>query len=280
MRLVNFIITSKNKSIRSGLSSVLCSHHDPFDRYWWSRAITVSPGYLSRCLPTRNVYGAFANKVTGRKTYERRTRTSWSRFVSLIWYVGSYAKWLSTFHSWCRYHLEDADSFADVLNLLCRAGYPDSSPELHQEFVRVYGRTRLPHGRPSKKRRFHSLHSICQNGSGGMLLCLPSRTQKERNDRYVAVWKHMILSETQVKVNVRIYFCFCPLDLYVFCLPSDLLRKSSAVVIEQAHWLGGKPVSLVMESENHVQFWNYILICSWVILMCSSYSFYPIQATE
>ena len=45
----------------------------------------------------------------------------------------------------------------------------------------------------------------------------------------------MLLSETQVKVNVRIYFCFCPLDLFIFCLPSDLLRRSSAVVIEQAH---------------------------------------------
>ena len=47
----------------------------------------------------------------------------------------------------------------------------------------------------------------------------------------------MLLSETQVKVNVRIYFCFFPLDLYVFCLPSDLLRRSSAVVIEQAQCL-------------------------------------------
>ena len=47
----------------------------------------------------------------------------------------------------------------------------------------------------------------------------------------------MLLSETKVKVNGRIYFCFCPLDLYIFCLPSDLLRRSSAVVIEQAQYL-------------------------------------------
>ena len=52
----------------------------------------------------------------------------------------------------------------------------------------------------------------------------------------------MLLSETQVKVNGRIYFCFCPLDLYVFCLPSDLLRRSSAVVIEQAHCIVRPPL--------------------------------------
>ena len=100
--------------------------------------------------------------------------------------------------------------------------------------VSYIGRTPLPHGRPSKKRRFYSLHSICQNGPDGMLLCLPSR--KEWNDRWVAVWKHMLLSETKVKVNGRIYVCFCPLDLYVFCLPSDLLSRSSAVAIDQAQW--------------------------------------------
>ena len=81
-------------------------------------------------------------------------------------------------------------------------------------------------------RRFHSLHSICQNAS------LSSVSIAEGEEwPMVAVWKHMLLSETQVKVNGRIYFCFCPLDLYVFCLPSDLPRRSSAAVIEQAHLL-------------------------------------------
>ena len=34
--------------------------------------------------------------------------------------------------------------------------------------IHSIGRTRLPHGRPSKKRRFYSLHSICQNGPDGI----------------------------------------------------------------------------------------------------------------
>ena len=41
----------------------------------------------------------------------------------------------SRFHGRSRRHHEDADSFADAITELCRVGYPQSSQELHQEFI-------------------------------------------------------------------------------------------------------------------------------------------------
>ena len=41
----------------------------------------------------------------------------------------------SRFHGRSRHHHEDADSFADAITELCRVGYPQSSPELHQELI-------------------------------------------------------------------------------------------------------------------------------------------------
>ena len=41
----------------------------------------------------------------------------------------------SRFHGRSRRHHEDADSFADAITELCRVGYPQSSPELRQEFI-------------------------------------------------------------------------------------------------------------------------------------------------
>ena len=53
----------------------------------------------------------------------------------------------------------------------------------------------------------------------------------------------MLLSETQVKVNVRIYTSAFVHSISTSdkssALPSDLLRRSSAVVIEQAHCYKG-----------------------------------------
>ena len=41
----------------------------------------------------------------------------------------------SRFHGRSRRHHEDADAFADVLAELCRVGYPQSPPELRQEWI-------------------------------------------------------------------------------------------------------------------------------------------------
>ena len=41
----------------------------------------------------------------------------------------------SRFHGRSRRHHEDADSFADAITELCCVGYPQSSPELHQELI-------------------------------------------------------------------------------------------------------------------------------------------------
>ena len=41
----------------------------------------------------------------------------------------------SRFHGRSRRHLEDADSFADAITEQCHVGYPQSSPELHQELI-------------------------------------------------------------------------------------------------------------------------------------------------
>ena len=41
----------------------------------------------------------------------------------------------SRFHGRSRLHHEDADSFADAITVLCRVGYPQSSPELRQELI-------------------------------------------------------------------------------------------------------------------------------------------------
>ena len=41
----------------------------------------------------------------------------------------------SRFHGRTRSHHEDADTFADSITELCRLGYPQSSPELHQELI-------------------------------------------------------------------------------------------------------------------------------------------------
>ena len=39
------------------------------------------------------------------------------------------------FHGRTRRHQEDADTYADSITELCRLGYPQSSPELHQELI-------------------------------------------------------------------------------------------------------------------------------------------------
>ena len=41
----------------------------------------------------------------------------------------------SRFHSRLRRHHEDADVYADAITELCHVGYPQSSPELHQELI-------------------------------------------------------------------------------------------------------------------------------------------------
>ena len=41
----------------------------------------------------------------------------------------------SRFHGRLRRHHEDADAYADAITELCRVGYPQSSPELHQELI-------------------------------------------------------------------------------------------------------------------------------------------------
>ena len=41
----------------------------------------------------------------------------------------------SRFHGRTRRHQEDADTYADSITELCRLGYPQSSPELHQELI-------------------------------------------------------------------------------------------------------------------------------------------------
>ena len=41
----------------------------------------------------------------------------------------------SRFHGRTRRHQEDADTYADSITELCRLGYPQSSPELRQEFI-------------------------------------------------------------------------------------------------------------------------------------------------
>ena len=41
----------------------------------------------------------------------------------------------SRFHGRSRRHHEDTDSFADAIAELCHVGYPQSSPELHQELI-------------------------------------------------------------------------------------------------------------------------------------------------
>ena len=41
----------------------------------------------------------------------------------------------SRFHGRSRRHHEGADSFAGAITELCRVGYPQSSPELHQELI-------------------------------------------------------------------------------------------------------------------------------------------------
>ena len=60
------------------------------------------------------------------------------------------------------------------------------------------------------------------------------RRRSGMTDRWQCESTVMLLSETKVKVNGGIYFCL-GLDLYIFCLPFDLLRGSSTVVIEQDH---------------------------------------------
>ena len=41
----------------------------------------------------------------------------------------------SRFHGRLRRHHEDADEYADAITELCRVGYPQSPPELHQELI-------------------------------------------------------------------------------------------------------------------------------------------------
>ena len=72
----------------------------------------------------------------------------------------------SRFHGRSRRHHEDADSFADAITELCWVGYPQSSPELHQELISEQSDPELKKYlwvviRTQKDRKLQTLIEVC-----------------------------------------------------------------------------------------------------------------------
>ena len=118
------------------------------------------------------------------------------------------------------------------------------SMKINVIYTLVNGCTRLPHGRPSKKRRFYSLHSICrQNASLSSVSIaegeeyMTDRWQCESTCFYAKLRSRSMLEYTSASIH-----SICTSS----ALPSDLLRRSSAVVIKQAQWFGASEYELIL----------------------------------